>query len=340
MAQGKAISVARGCPEPEINGLITAYCFGHASEKEQRLVAVHILECRVCWQEVKKLQAAVGVLKTDRSLMKTVSPTDFAAAVGISSKLDQPLGGHLWHGVISGSLFGVLYAVALLVEIAYDFDRYRTGGLLLAPLVFVWVLAASLGGMWLDWRRTSGGLRGGWWMALLVELTGIGLLFAGICLFLPAVPITKLTFQAYTAQAAYLKTMCYFVFLQSLFAVLPFHFVVGMQRELQEGRHHNALRVLTGDRMGIAPRGVFPIRFWVLTLLLAIIIPVSLFLHHNLMSNLVDAPGMNLFANLLLVRLLLFYFTGVECLIWFHRSLNELKRECLMALPGSVSKTS
>ncbi len=340
MAQEKAIVIAQSCPEPEINRLITAYCFGRASEKEKRLVAVHILECQACWQEVKKLQTAVEVLNIDRILVKTVSPADFVAAVGISSKLDQPLGGHLWHGVISGSLFGLLYTVALLVEIAYDFDRYKTRGLLLAPMVFIWILAVSLGGKWLVWRRTLGGLRSGWWMALLVELTGIGLLFAGICQFLPATPITKLTFQAYTAQAAYLKTICYFVFLQSLFAVMPFHFIIEMQRELQAGRYQNAFRVLTSDKMGIVPRGVLSTKGWVLTLLLVIIIPVSLFLHHNLMSHLVDAPGMNLFANLLLIRLLLFYFAGVECITWFHRSINELKRECLMALRENVSKTS
>lgn len=320
---------AKECSAPEIGNLLTAYCFKRATEDGLRLVEAHLLECDCCWREVQRLDAAVQALETDRSLMQTITPVEMASAVGISAKFNLPFGGHLWHVVTSGALFGLLYAVALLVEIAYDFEQYKSGGLLLAPVLFCWVMVVSASAMWVDWRWTAGGRRGGLWLALLVDLAGIGLLFAGICLFLPAAPITKLTFQAYTAQAAYLKTICYFVFLQSLFALLPFHFVIAMQRELQDGRHRNALGFLNGDRMSVAPRGVLPIKFWVLALLLSVIISVSLFLHHNLMSHLLNAPGMNLFANLIWFRLLLYYAAGVECLIWLYRSLNELKRECL-----------
>ncbi len=331
MAREIGIVTARGCPAPGINRLITAYCFGRASEDERKLVAAHLLECRVCWQEVRNLEPAVSVLNSDSNVMQTVSQADFASAVGISAKLDLPLGGHLWHAVTSGALFGLLYMVALLVEVAYEFDRYKRGALVIAPLLFGLVLAVSTGAMWVDWRWTSGGRRAGLWVALLIELIGIALLFGGVCLFLPATPITKLTFQAYTAQAAYLKTIGYFVFLQSLFALLPFHFVIAMQRELQEGRYRNALGFLSGDRASVAPRGVLPVRIWVLASLLAILIAVSLFLHHNLMSHLLNEPGMNLFANLILLRLLLYYAAGIESLIWLYRSLNELKRECLAA---------
>lgn len=330
MARETKMVPAGGCAAPEINRLITAYCFGHASEQQRKLVTAHLLECRACWREVQKLEAAVQALDTNRSLMQTITPAELAAAVGISAKLELPFGGHLWHAATSGAMFGLLYAVALLVEIAYDFDRYKRSGMMLAPLLFGWGLAVSLGAMWVDWRLTLRGRQGGLWAAWLMELAGAGLLFAGVCLFLPATPVTRLSVQAYTAQAAYLKTVCYFVFLQSLFALLPFHFILVMQRELQEGRHRGALSFLTGERMSVAPRGVIPVRFWVLALLLAAIIFVALSLHHNLMNLLLNVPGMNLFANLIMVRLALYCAAGIECLIWLYRSLNELKRECLI----------
>lgn len=332
MAEETTLIRAKECFAPKISNLLTAYCFKRASEDERRLVEVHLLECDSCWREARGLDAAVQALETDRSLMQTMTPVEMASAVGISAKFDLLFGGHLWHVLTSGAMFGLLYAVALLVEIAYAFEKYKNGGLMLASLLFCWVMAFSLAAMWVDWRWTVGGRRGGLWLALLVDLAGIVLLFAGVCLFLPAAPITKLTLQAYTAQAAYFKTICYFVFLQSLFALLPFHFVIAMQRELQQGRHRNTLGFLNGDRMSVAPRGVLPIRLWVLAVLLAAIISVSLFLHHNLMSHLLNVPGMNLFANLIWLRLLLYYAAGVECLIWLYRSLNELKRECLAVL--------
>jgi len=339
VAEQNALIRTTECSAPEIGNLLTAYCFKRATENERRLVEAHLLECDCCWREAQRLDAAVQVLETDRSLMQAITPVEMASAVGISARLNLPFGGHLWHAVTSGALFGLLYAVALLVEVAYEFERYKRGGLMLAPLLFGWMLAVSLGAMWVDWRWTVSRRRGGCWLALLIDLAGVGLLFAGACVFLPTVPVTKLTFQAYTAQAAYLKTICYFVFLQSLFALLPFHFVIVMQRELRQGRSRNALGFLNGDRLSVAPRGMLPVRFWVLALLLAVIISVSLFLHHNLMSHLLNVPGMNLFANLIWFRLLLYYAAGVECLIWLYRCLNELKRECL-AVERAVTPTA
>jgi hypothetical protein len=332
VAKQTALAHTNECTAPELGNLLTAYCFKRATEEEKRLFEAHLLECACCWREVQRLDAAVQVLETDHSLMQTLTPIEMASAVGISTKLGLPFGGHLWHAVASGVLFGLLYAVALLVEIAYEFDRYKQGALLLAPVLFSWMIIVTLGAMWADWRLTLTGRHGGLWLALLVQLAGIGLLFGGVSLFLPATPITKLTLQAYSAQAAYLKSICYFIFLQSLFALLPFHFIITMQRELQNGRHRSALGFLNSDRMSVAPRGVFPVRFWALALLLTVIISVSLFLHHNLMSHLLNVPGMNLFASLIWIRLLLFYAAGAECLIWLYRSLNELKRECLVVM--------
>lgn len=239
------------------------------------------------------------------------------------------LGGHLRFVLGSGALYGLLYAVALLVEVAYRFDQYGRGALLRAPVVWFWAGAVSVSGLTMDWWLTRAGKRGGLAASLLIALLGTGALVAGVWLYLPPVPITQLDVQAYTAQAAYLKTVNYFLFLQFFFLLLPFHFVVVMQRELSEGRHVAALDLLTGSRLSVAPRGTAFIRLWMLAVLLASIVVVSLFLHHGLMSHLKPAQFMNLFANLILLRLLLYNALGGFGLWWYSHALNELKRECL-----------
>lgn len=166
-------------------------------------------------------------------------------------------------------------------------------------------------------------------VSLAIVLLGTGALVTGVWLYLPPVPITQLDIQAYTAQAAYLKTVIYIVVLQFIFLLVPFHFVIMMQRELIEGRHTATLDLLSGNRLSVAPRGVAFIRLWVLAMMLAFVVVVSLFLHHSLMSHLRPAQFMNLFANLILVRLILYNALGGVGLWWYHQALNELKRECL-----------
>lgn len=240
------------------------------------------------------------------------------------------LGGHVRFVSAIGALYGLLYAVALLVEVAYGFDQYGRGALLRAPMVWLWAGATAVVGLAVDWRLTCDNRRGGLMASLLIVLLGTVALVAGVWLYLPPVPITQLDIQAYTAQAAYLKTVIYFVVLQFFFLLLPFHFVVTMQRELREGRHTATLDLLTGNRLSIAPRGAAFIRLWVLGGLLVLLVVVSLFLHQGLMSHLRLTPFTNLFANLILVRLILYHTLGGVGLWWYYQSLNELKRECLM----------
>lgn len=248
----------------------------------------------------------------------------------LSAEPGRFLGGHRWFVLASGVHYGLLYAVALLVEVAYQFDQYGRGALLLAPMVWLWAGVVSVGGLAADWQLTRKGRRGGLAASLAIALLGIGALVAGVWLFLPPVPITQMDTQAYTAQAAYLKTVSYFVFLQFFFLLLPFHFVGVMQRELREGQHVAAFDLLSGNRLSVAPRDGAFIRLWMLTVLLALLMVVSLFLHHYLMSHLRPSQFMNLFENLIFVRLILYHALGGVCLWWYYHALNELKRECLM----------
>ena len=142
---------------------------------------------------------------------------------------------------------------------------------------------------------------------------------------------TRAAFQTYTAQAAYLKSLFYYVPFAAVFLFLPFHFVLTMQREFAAGRHNAGFRLLTGAPTAVPPRGtVFP-KFWVLVGLLLTGIIISIPMAAHLLDNLQPAPFMNLFIHLLQIRWLLYLGLGVECLVWYYSALAELKREAVAA---------
>lgn len=269
-------------------------------------------------------------MDSDRSLLQTLTPAEIASALGLSAKLDSLFGGHLSHALVASGLYAALYAVALLGEVAYQFDRYGRASIWVAIAIFVWVFTTSLAGLAIDWKLTRNGSRKGIVASITVFLFSALTAFAGACLFLPTNPVTEMNWQAYTAQAAYLKDIVYFLVLLVIFTVPPFHFVLAAQRELQAGRHKSVLNLLTGDKFSLTPRSVFYPRFWVLALILSVIVGVSVFFHHNLMSNLKPGEYMNLFANLIQARLILYYLLALECLYWYYQALNELKRECIL----------
>lgn len=247
----------------------------------------------------------------------------------LSTKMNRLFSEDWGHVLLAGGLYAALYAVGVLVEVAYQFDQYGKAAILFSMATAVWIFTNAIAGLAIDRRLTLSGNSHGFAVSVNIFLVSAAALYAASCFFLPAEPITELTVQAYTAQAAYLKTIAYFIFLMFVFLLVPFHFVSVMQRELQNGRRRQVLGLLMGERMSIAPRRVIYLRFWLLLLAFALVFSIALFLHHSLMSKLRPGPHMNLFSNLILARLIIYYALAGECVIWYYRSLNELKRECL-----------
>lgn len=319
----------RNCGDPEANRLITVYCFGDASEAEKRRVEQHLLECEQCWDEARRLDGAISLLNADRSLLELASVEEAASTFGISGRLSRLLGGHLWHAALASLIFATLHAVGLLVEVAYQYDRYRETAVWFATGLFLWILLTSLGGLIIDWKLTLKGSLKGFQVAAAVFTGATIIASIAACLYLPSVPVSDLSLQAYTAQAAFLKTALYFQIFLYVFMLPPFHFILAAQRECRGGRHKSILSLLSGERISVAPRGSTYAKFPVLVCLLVIIVGTALFLHQNLMSHLKPGEYMGLFSNLILVRLILFHLFAAECLLWYYLSLNELKRECL-----------
>lgn len=243
--------------------------------------------------------------------------------------LSRPFAGHLLHVVISSSLYALLYTIALFVEIAYQFDRFGVAALKIAPFVFLWMIGTSIIGFEVAWRRELRGKSKGLILSLFI-FAGAGLvLYVVLGLFLPKFPITEASFQTYTAHGAYLKSVCYFLFLAVIFLIIPFHFVLTLQKEMQAGRGGLVVDLLTGERRSVVPRGTIYLKVWWLGFFLLVVAVISPALIAHLFDNLKPQFHMNLFMQLALWRMVIYLALGLECLLWYYWSLNRIRRACL-----------
>ena len=237
--------------------------------------------------------------------------------------------GHGWYVLGASTMYAAYFGVALLVEIAYQFDRYGKTGKWIALLISCLVLASSLLGLSMGAKRTSSGRRGGLFLSGAVFLVAAVVVLIAACGFLPDEPITQANFQTFTAQAAYVKTFCYIVPLGLIFLVTPLHFVLAMERELRTRDSALAVNLLTGAKPAAAPSGTEYLRVWFLLLVLTGMMAYSLIARAHLFDNLKSGPYMSLFQSLIHVRMVLYFGLAILCVTWYHRALNDLKLESI-----------
>jgi hypothetical protein len=234
-------------------------------------------------------------------------------------------------GLVSG-LYALLCAEAVILETAYQFDRYGAKALLGAVVVFCCVLAAFFSAAVVDWWRTAQNKSGGLLLSITIVYGGAALLQFGLWLVLPTTAITEqISRQPWSAQSAYLKNVAlYFLPLATFYVLLPFHFVLTLQRELASKRHGPVLALLTGERKATTPGAVY-LRVGWLALALFVVALLSVVMTQDLFDHLKPSPYKNLFMHLALGRTLLLFGIALLCLLWYSRVLNEIKRECLRA---------
>jgi hypothetical protein len=246
--------------------------------------------------------------------------------------------GHLGHAIAATTLYSLLYAEAVFLELAYQFDRFEIVAWNLAGWALLWIAGTTLASLHLACRTQQ--------CEKPASLAGPGLLLVGSALalqimlspFLPATPVTQAAIHTYSGQAAYLKDiLIYFLPVGLVFMLAPFHFVAAVQRQMSSGRHADVLRLLIGDRRAATPSGaVYLTMRWLVGLVLGAG-AASLWLTSHLFDNLKSGSHTNLFMQLAYGRALLWFGLALWCVWWYYRTLNELKRECLAALPASES---
>jgi DNA-binding winged helix-turn-helix (wHTH) protein len=249
--------------------------------------------------------------------------------VDVLARAHSPFGGHIWHVVTSCGIYAMLYSTALLLEIAYQFDRFGRTAMKLVPIIFIWMLMTSAGGLYADWKVTLQGKASGLAMLLLAFVGSAVALFAALIFFLPAFPITEIsgsTFQSHTAQGAFLKDIgFYFIPLGIVFLALPFHFVASLSQYIKQRDHHRA-RDISSDQEGASlARNAIYLSVRTLGLVLFGAAFISLLLTFRLLDNIKAGPYRNLFTLLVALRVILYFALGLECLFWYLRTLNELR---------------
>ena len=316
------------CGQPEVSESVTAYCFGEISEQDRDRFEAHLLECDFCWEEVQRLDTVVRKLRSDKTLTQRQFASDIVGMAGISSEIHSFVAGHWIHAGTSAVIYAFIIAISVFMEIAYQYDVYATVAWSAAPLVFIWLAATTIGALAADWRLTRSGRASGLAASIGVLVFAAALQYAVLRPYLPEFSVTQASFQTWTAQAAYLKGVVYTVAFAAVFVLVPFHFIVTMQRELQSGRHRPAFDLLTGSRFGVAPADALYIRVWLLGALLLLGAVYTILSTAHLLEALKATEYSNLFIHTIQIRWLLFLALGLEGLAWYHSALNELKREC------------
>lgn len=315
------------CGDPSIGKERVKFCFGEATPEERSRFEAHLLECDFCWQEIQRLDAAIDLLRRDKAFTDSELARSVLDSVCISAKLQNRFGGHTWHVLLISVLYASLYAVALVLEVAYEFDSYRNLALFGAPSVFFGIFIATLWGFQMMHSQILRGRHGSLLWGSLIFLVASITCYLVASRFLPDRAITQAAFQTYTARAAFLKDTITFLPLAAIFLLLPYIFVLSMQRELKEGRYSMVSRLLTGDKAAVPPRFTIYLKVRTLGILFVVIIMTALIMIAHLLDNLKPAPNVDLFQELVWVRFAFFILIAIEANVWYYLTLNEIKRE-------------
>jgi hypothetical protein len=228
-------------------------------------------------------------------------------------------------------VYGLIYGLCVLAEISYDFDHLGMPGIWVACSASAWVSMTSISSLMVDWKCIQREKPAGLATAISVFLVAIGLLLGALLAFLPDTPITQIDIAAQTARGAYLKDSVYSVLLGLILFVVPFHLVLTLQREFQEGRYRPNLALLSGERKAVAPDGAIYLRPATLAILLLIAFLASIPLTMGLFSHLRPGRYSGLFTVLIYLRWIAYFGMGLLCVLWYGNVLNRLKREALTA---------
>lgn len=317
--------------ESRFREALTPYCFGGLPESERERVEQHLFECDPCWRELQRLEAAVRTLRSDPRVPALALDRETVAAVTLSGSADRPFRGHIGFSLLASSLYAAVYSASVWTELSYAFDRYGRLLLVLTPVVFGWVSAATLASLWVSARVTRASGRQGLEWSVLILFSAICMLLGGLYFVLPSTPTVAATFATRSAFDGYFKNVSmYFVLLAVAFILVPFHAVVTLTRELHLGRVTNTAAVLTHDPQAFHPRGLWYVRpAWLGAVLLAGVL-IGFAGTNRLLDALAPGPYTNLFTRALCVRVALWFVVAATGLAWYWRRLQDLKQVALL----------
>jgi len=219
-------------------------------------------------------------------------------------------GEHAVYVAVSSLLYGLLFWIALLLEVAYQFDRFGTLALRLGFPIIFWIAATSFVGLTLTEKLIRRKRRNAFFIGLAFFVGGAILLCLAMSYFLPNEPITVARIQTQPAFAAYLKnSLLYFLPLGVIFLLMPFYFI-GIQENSVSDLKENGSFFWNKGAINLRPAHFFGL--WLLAAL------YSIFSTFYLLDNLLVGQYHNLFTVLIFLRFFIYFALGLICLIWYN----------------------
>ena len=227
-------------------------------------------------------------------------------------------GRHTIYIAVSSLIYGLLYWIALLLEVAYRFDRFGTIALRLGFPTVLWIAATSFGGLVWTKNMVRQRKRGAFFVGLAFFGGGTFLLCLAMSYFLPNEPITVARFQTQPAFAAYVKnSLIYFLPLGVVFILIPFHFVCVRE---------NQGAALSDSNNFSQRKGAINLRFSYLFGLWLMAVMYAIFSTFYLLDNLLPVGYHGLFVMLAFIRFFIYFGLALECLLWYKTVLNFAAR--------------
>lgn len=314
-------------------------------EQEGEIASYTMLRDRV-WPERADVEAAKPVMRETKNtlnkLLKDISKVEADIIENVSGKgyrisvpvrkvskisavttSDIPFAKHYWHIFFCCLCLAAIYSVALLVEVAYSFEEFRSTVPLAVSLIFVWIFSTNGLAFYTLLRLRHNG-----WKALLTAVvlsiaSGV-LVYVALGWYLPNQPITRAEFQTYPAQAAYLKSVIYFLLLTIFGVLIPFHTITSLEREFKQNKVNEISNLLCGE----GRKTSLPILYFSPALLIGLFIGAMVlvfFLMAHLLENLQPDENMNLFFHMVLWRWILCLVFGFESLLWYKFRLEKIR---------------
>jgi DNA-binding winged helix-turn-helix (wHTH) protein len=249
------------------------------------------------------------------STTETPVSNDESIEVGeAAAQNNRLLGEHTAYIAISSLLYGLLYWIALLLEVAYRFDRFGTTALWLGLPMVLWIAAMSFGGLVWTKNLVRQKNRKALFIGLAFFVGGTFLLCLAISYFLPNEPVTAARFQTQPAFSAFVKnSLIYFLPLGVVFILIPFHFVcvrenliADVSESVSHSREKGAVNLRFSHLFGL----------WLIAVMYAII---STF---YLLDNLLPGEFHGLFVALAFLRFFIYFGLSLACLFWYRTVLN------------------
>ena len=235
------------------------------------------------------------------------------------------LGEDGWFLLTSCTLYAALHALALFVEVAFQFNSYAASVIRAAPFVFAWVWTTSLAGLIACRVLTSTRRAYSLPLSISVFVASEVILYLSTGSILPNAPITQSVHHAYPAYGAYFKSICYFFPLAVIFLVMPYHFVIAARTQIRLGSTGQIRKLLTGEGLGTAPEGTVFLRLAWLGAMLTVAAVAAVVATTYLVDNLIQTEYTSMFTQLVQWRLIVYFSLGAICLMWYSRSLNAIK---------------